>query len=142
VVLCEGVREVNISDFDGGGFAIYSSKSAAARQYTAAQAELRWPESANQAVVLGTLYQAHVAEVDDWIPFERYAPVNPYTRIAERCIGPAFLLKSYARRLKADGIEGRVTLKKSRVASKSRLRVIHFGSSFVVAERFTAEVKS
>ena len=41
-VICLGVREAHIVDFDGGGLAIYPTTHPAARQYAARQAEVRW----------------------------------------------------------------------------------------------------
>ena len=35
IVVCRGVHESNITDFDGGGLAVYSASHPAARQYAA-----------------------------------------------------------------------------------------------------------
>src|SRR5262249_21759467 len=81
VVHCFGVHEAKVTDLDGGGIALYASDHPAARQYTTPWSELRWPRETNQKAVLGTLYDAHINAVEDWVPFERYVlPNSPYQR--------------------------------------------------------------
>jgi len=56
-ILCRGVHEDTIIDFDGGGISAISKKNhPAIRQYTAPWAELRWSSGANEAAVLSILY--------------------------------------------------------------------------------------
>src|SRR5437879_4278528 len=59
-VRCLGVHEAKITDFDGGGLALYGSHHPAAKQYIARWGELRWARDSNQAAILATLYHAHV----------------------------------------------------------------------------------
>ena len=101
-------------------------------------------------MVLTTLYGAHIEATDDWVPFERYVFPNwPYTRGFESrskkeyvCRGPDFLIRAYAKALRAKGETPRVT--RLNIGSKKRHRpkVLHFGSSYVVAEDFAAERES
>jgi hypothetical protein len=101
----------------------------------------------NQAAVLATLYNAHVDEVDDWIPFERYLlPTMPYTRRFQprsrkefACRGPDFLIRAYAKALRMSGEKARVIALKVGRKTSDRPRVLHFGASYVVAEAFSAE---
>src|SRR5215813_4249448 len=101
VVSCRGVHEASITDFDGGGLAVYGSSHEAARQYMARQAQLRWPRSSNETEVLAALYRAHVEAVDDWIPFDRYLLIHtpwntpsfaPISDDQFVCAGPDFLI--------------------------------------------------
>jgi hypothetical protein len=144
---CLGVHEAKITDFDGGGLALYASHHPAAKQYIARWSELRWARDSNPAVVLATMYQAHIGVVHDWIPFEQYAlPNMPYTRgFRPRsgkefgCRGPGFLIRAYAQALRKSGVNVRVFPLKVGGKRSSRPRVLHFGTSYVVAEAFTAE---
>ena len=133
-IICECVREAQITDFDGGGLALYPTIHPAARQYTSRQGLLRWTISHNKAAVLGALYQAHTDAVDDWIPFDRYLPTNVISSKKCVCRGPHFLLRAYARALR--GELPRLDLLAVGKVRRTRLRVLHFGESFVVAEGF------
>jgi hypothetical protein len=135
-VACLGVREANITDFDGGGLLLYSPSHVAARQYTARLAELRWEESTDRATVLGALYQAHCGAVDDWIPFDRYVSLKAVSRGKCVCRGPGFLMRAYAKALRAKGEKPRLILRIGSNSKRSTLRVLHFGDSFVVAAKF------
>jgi hypothetical protein len=55
------------------------------------------------------------------------------------CRGPDFLLRAYAKALEAIGIEAKVTLKDAVRARSIRPRVLHFGSSYIVADVLNAE---
>jgi hypothetical protein len=136
--------EAKISDLDGGGLAVHDSTHPAARQYRARQAELRWRMGGDEIAALGALYQAHVELVDDWIPFDS----NAYpTRLWDYSFdlrgrdfvirGPDFLLRVYAKALKARGERPRLVLRRSK-AKPIRLKLLHFGSSYVVASKFVA----
>src|SRR5581483_5233595 len=109
-VICLGVHESNITDFDGGGLAVYPTSHPAARQYVARRAELRWPRTSDDVKVVVALQRAHVAAVDDWIPFDRHLLINTpwngtsvlpsFAPISGRnfiCRGPDFLLRAYAK---------------------------------------------
>ena len=76
IVVCRGVRESNITDFDGDGLAVYPTSHPAVRQYVARRAELRWPRSSDEVKVVVALQRAHVKAVDNWIPFDRYLQIN------------------------------------------------------------------
>lgn len=137
LVACEGVREIKLSDFDGGGIRLYPRTHPAARQF-GIQAKLQWPSRVDLGVNVGALYTAHEKLVGDWIPFERFAEIRQ-TKTARHCLGPLFLLRAYARELKSSGEEATVrSLGKSNV--KLLPRVLHFGESYVVADRFSARV--
>src|SRR5438552_3186528 len=64
---CRGLREVHITDFDGGGLAVYTRTGPVEQQYGARSATLRWVNSGNVDSALGALYRAHLDAVDDWI---------------------------------------------------------------------------
>ncbi len=140
-VICLGVREANVTDFDGGGLALYSVKHPAARQYLARRAKLRWSGKIDMTAVLGALYQAHMAAVDDWIPFDRYLSIEGLRGSRCVCQGPDFLMRAYAKVLRAQGMNPQLTLAKSK-AKSSTLEVLHFGGSSIVAASFTAEHRS
>jgi hypothetical protein len=133
-VACRGVRETNMTEFDGGGLAVYPGTHPAARQYWALKAELKWPLMRDDAKMLGVMYRAHATAVDDWIPFDRYS----FAAGDGVCQGPDFLLQAYARALKLVGEQVQLTVR--RAARKVvRPRVLHFGASYIVADTFTAE---
>lgn len=138
VVVCRGVREVQITDLDGGGLAIYPTSHPAAQQYVARRAELRWPRSSDQAKVIDTLHRAHAKAVDDWIPFDRYLPLNvnwivpsfaPVSGNNFVCRGPEFLLRAYAKALRKAGESARVNVRGSSKVNRIRACVLHFGAS-------------
>jgi hypothetical protein len=121
IVRSRGVHEANITDFDGGGLAVYGHSHEAARQYTARQAQLRWPRSSNEAEVLAALYRAHVELVDDWIPFDRYLLIHtpwiapsfaPSSGDRFICEGPDFLIRAYAKALRSVCEQVQVTLRR------------------------------
>lgn len=142
-ILCAGVRETHITDFDGGGLALYRSTYPTARQYTARRAELRWASRGATENMLGSLYRAHLDTVDDWVAFDRYA-FGSWTRSAlnkENLVlrGPDFLMRAYAKALRAIGESPRLKLQPRGKRRPAALRTLHFGESFVVAAGFTAE---
>ncbi|MGA2216876.1 MAG: hypothetical protein ABSG51_02235 [Terracidiphilus sp.] len=152
IVKCRGIHEAQITDLDGGGMALYPSSHPAAHQYFARRAELRWPRTCDETKVLAALYKAHVAETDDWIPFDRYLLMNtpwngsdylphfapvPGTKFV--CRGPDFLIRIYAKALEAIGEQVQVTVRSNLKRKAIRPNVLHFGTSHVVAETFTAQ---
>jgi hypothetical protein len=136
VIVCLDVREAHISDFDGGGLRLYPTTHAVARQYTAQHAELRWVASKDRATILGLLYQAHCGAVDDWIPFDRYVSLKAVSTKKCVCRGPGFLMRVYAKALRATGEKPHLTLRGGGNSKRSNLRVLHFGASFIVAAKF------
>jgi hypothetical protein len=141
-----GVREFSIRDADGGGLQLSGGLHPVLRQYTDSVAALRLESSVvDVAAVVGDLWAAHVALVDDWIHPERYLgqPRELQARLAKRrrtvCRGPAFLVRHYARTLARRGQAVSVASSTQRRPARSRPRLLHFGSSFVVANSFTSE---
>ena len=135
---CLGVREATITALDGGGLCVYSGTHTAARRYTARKAELRWSGSREKAAVIGALYQAHIAAVDDWIPFDEIVSEEAIAGSGFVCRGPEFLMRAYARAFRAKGERTRLILRGSKV-KPDRLKVLHFGESYVVAAAFSAQ---
>ena len=142
-ISCLEVREKHLTDFGGGGLRIYSGSHPAARQYLARQAELRWRRNDRAAEILGALYTAHLQAVADWIPFDRYTGTR-YTLIritsAKRPVirGPAFLLRAYANTLCNHAGDVKLVLRPVPAVKSDRLKVLHFGESYVVAKSFIA----
>jgi hypothetical protein len=95
---------------------------------------------------LATLYHAHIDAVDDWIPFERYVlpkipsacGFEPASRNEFAFRGPDFLIRAYARALRTGGERVQAVLK---VAKRKigRPGVLHFGESYVVADKFVTQ---
>lgn len=149
-VKCLRVHEVKITEFDGGGIALHGPDHPAAKQYATRWTELRWPRESNLAAVFTTLYGAHIEATDDWVPFERYVfPNMPYTRGFESrsakeyaCRGPDFLIRAYAQALRTKGETVRVIRLNTGGKRRGRPKVLHFGTSYVVAEGFAAEHQS
>lgn len=138
-VICLGVREAHITELDGGGLAIYSATHPAVRQYAARRAELRWVPHTDKATTLGALYQAHIDVTDDWIPFNRYVSTKSISGKTCSCRGPEFLMRAYAKALRARGGDPHLSLRRNSKRKPTRLRVLHFGESFVIAAGFRAE---
>jgi hypothetical protein len=151
-VSCFGVREVSLSDFDGGGLNWWDRDHPLLSQFTSPKASLRVRLSrTTNEMIIGILVSAHRAIVDDWIPFERFARPRLFRGVVNTTTiaGPEFLLAGYAARL-ADA-QVAATLKRhkrqlywyGRGWSERRydLSVLHFGSSFVAAERFAAQAE-
>jgi hypothetical protein len=149
-VQCLRVHEVKITDLDGGGIALSGTDHPAAKQYATRRSELRWPRNSNLAAVFTTLFDAHIDTTDDWVPFECYVfPNMPYARGFESrsanenaCRGPDFLIRAYAKALRMKGETVRVIRLNAGTKTRARPKVLHFGTSYVVAEGFTAERES
>jgi hypothetical protein len=137
-VSCTGVREINVSDFDGGGIRLYRSAHPAARQYTTRMAQLRCQPAGRWGAILGALAAAHVATVDDWIPLDRYLPMKRADKAGFVVRAPDFLVRAYARALGGLGVVVRVTTVGPRRRPSPAPRVLHLGNSFVVADGFEA----
>jgi hypothetical protein len=135
IVRCLGVREARLSDFNGGGLRLYSKTHPVAKQYSDARATVRLSGVTNCARILGVLMQAHVAAVDDWIPFDRYCPSLPFDGQSFVLRGPAFLLRRYAMALRAAGYHPRTVIH-SKAVSAQRYVALHFGDSYIVATAF------
>jgi hypothetical protein len=133
-IRCGSVREISISDLDGGGIRLYTSSHPAARQYSDAPATLRCAMGDGLNAGIGALLEAHRRQSDDWIPFDRYV-VTRKTPLVIR--GPAFLVRSYARALRGLRLAPEVSRRQAKRARRP-LRVLHVGGSFVVAALFEA----
>jgi hypothetical protein len=151
-VACRRVHEAKITDMDGGGLGVYAGTHPAARQYVARRAELRWPRSCNEAQVYLALHMAHMRAVDDWIPLDRYLPIETYWNGTSPqplfrpvsgsnfvCRGPDFLVRTYANALVGIGERVQLTLRRVPKVKPAQPKVLHFGGSYVVADSFTAE---
>jgi hypothetical protein len=134
-IVCGGVRELSVSDLDGGGIQLYSSSHPAAKQYSADGAALQWRPSGRGPEALGALLAAHIRLVDDWIPFERYTSPRRLEASQVTWRGPEFVMRAYARALRELGLPAKVVPKR-RLRRTSRPRCLHFGNSFVVSNRF------
>jgi hypothetical protein len=108
---CDRRPGVSLTDADGGGLQLSGGSHPVLRQYTDSVAALRLKGPvANVAPIIGELWAAHVALVDDWIRPERYLgpPKELQARLASHrrtvCRGPAFLVRHYARILARRGV--------------------------------------
>jgi hypothetical protein len=135
-ITCNGVRELCISDLDGGGIRLYPSSHPAAKQYSADSMELQWTPSGRAAEALGALLTAHERLLDDWVPFERYTSPVPRQATVVRWRGPDFVMRTYGRALRKLGLSTKLLPRQARRRAAG-VRCLHFGDSFVVSERFT-----
>jgi hypothetical protein len=148
-IRCSGVHELKISHEDFGGMAIYPANHPAARQYVVQSAELRWSRTCDEDRALGVLFSAHLETVDDWIEFDRSLGIElPWTRGNRHTYslpttdrefvlrGPSFLLRAYAKALKAIGEPVKLTLRNRRKGKSVQPKVLHFSESYVVADKF------
>jgi len=138
-VTCLGVHEAKITALDGGGIALYPTTHPAARECVARRAEVRWSGASDNATLLGALYQAHTEVVGDWIPFEWYSSIKTIAENKFSLRGPDFLMRSYAKVLRASGKAPKIILRGNLNSKSARPRVLHFGDSYVVANTFTAD---
>jgi len=138
-VSCLGVREAKITALDGGGLRLYPGTHPAALRYSARKAELRWSGIRDKAAVIGALYQAHIAATDDWLSFDEVVSVETISESRFICRGPDFLMRAYAKAFRAKGDRVQLTLRGGSKAKSARLKVLHFGDSYVVAAAFTAQ---
>ena len=145
VVLADGTREVCLRDFNGGGLRVYPSNHPAAKQYVDVKQRSQVSGVGDSPhSIVGALLDAHTRAVDDWIPFDRYLGAADLLvdRLAStrswRFSAPRFLSRIYARVLKDLGIRVNV-LSSPGARSSTRLRVLHFGESYIVAEDFKSQ---
>lgn len=143
-VHCDEVLEYHLSSAFDCGLDIWDASHPAIDQYVQQTERLTFATAAREpARVIGELWMAHRAAVDDWIPFDRYLNAELPLHIllasngGELAKGPAFLLEVYERVLNEHGC------RPSRVGSKEgaaeKASFIHFGESYVVARTFKAE---
>jgi len=138
-VSCLGVREARITALDGGGLRLYPGTHPAALRYSARRAELRWSGIRDKAAVIGALYQKHIAATDDWLPFDEVVSVESISENRFSCRGPDFLMRAYAKAFRAKGDRVQLINTRRSQAKSVRLKVLHFGESYVVAAAFTAQ---
>ncbi len=132
---CKGVRELHVSDLCGGGIRLYSSDHPAARQYISGVTRLSCRTKGDGQAAWLALASAHRAVVDDWVPLDRYLPATPPANGTIVVRAPQFLARVYARALRRIGLPVRVSAPNPR-SRKGRPKVLHLGSSFVVADIF------
>ena len=153
VVSCFGVREFSLSDFDGGGLNWWSDDHPLLSQFTSPKASLRVGRSgATNETIIGILALAHRAAVDDWIAFERFAHPRLFRGDVRTVTiaGPEFLLAGYAARLADAQVVATLKRHKRKLywsglgwsERRYHVSVLHFGHSFVVAERFAAQAEA
>lgn len=150
LVSCLGVREFSLRDFDGGGLNFWTGNHPLLSQYTSPKASLRVRVSREtREMVTGVLLLAHTDAVGDWIDFDRFIRVERVFRGdggSATLSGPRFLMEAYAASLAAADIGATLKRHKRRLywdgigwsERRYRLSLLHFGDSFVAAERFTA----
>jgi hypothetical protein len=136
-IRCAQVHMAKITAWDGGGLAVYSSNHPAAREFSARQAEVRWSGTSDKSSLIGALYKEHANAVDDWIPFDSYSSVRDISKGRFSFKGPEFLMRAYAKALRAIGEHPQLILRRKKRAVSPR--VLHFGDSYVVANSFVAE---
>lgn len=138
---CSRVHEARITDWDGGGIAVYGSKHPAALQFAARQAEVRWTghTDEDEPSTMAAVYQAHMETVDDWIDFDTYSNIQLKAKNMRAYRGPEFLIRAYAEALRSVGKHPKLILGRRRTRSM-KLSVLHFGASRVVAAAFLAKV--
>jgi hypothetical protein len=98
---------------------------------------------------LGVLLESHRAVADDWIEFDRFLSIDKSARISARTIkivAPHFLLAEYRRHLTQAGFLTRLSKPRRKLywsgngwsTRRHKVSMLHFGSSFVAAESFSA----
>jgi hypothetical protein len=148
-VSCRQVRDFCLIDFDGGGLNLWKRNHPVIQQFSSPKASLAINLGARGAEVLAVLLEAHRSAVDDWIEFDRFADFDRSSKTSARrlrIVAPQFLATAYHRRLTLAGFSAQLTKSKKqfywsgRGWSKRRCRIsmLHFGSSFIVADSFSA----
>jgi hypothetical protein len=142
-VRCIRVRQWHVDDLDGGGIRLYGSDHPLARQHSSAKARLRLERIENAGAAIAALVIAHARIFDDWVPLERYlgnlGDLSDRVASGLSVTGPEFVLKAYARALRSVAA---ASLSRRPKVGAARFRVLHFSQSFVVAERFEADLIS
>ena len=141
-VRCIRVREWHLEDLDGGGIRLYGSDHPVARQYSSLKARLRLSRVDDAGAAIAALLAVHNRIFDDWVACERY--LGNLGDLAGRLAsgltitGPEFVLKAYARALRSQA--SAIVKIQSKQSRSARCRILHFSQSFVVAERFEADL--
>jgi len=98
----------------------------------------------SSSVVCAALVTAHGRIFDDWVPIDRYRgsfadlPVRVGNGLS--LTGLEFVLKAYARALRS--VSAASLSRRPKRIGPARIKVLHFSQSFVVAERFDADLMS
>jgi hypothetical protein len=105
---------------------------------------LRLERVEDAGAAIAVLVTAHARIFDDWVPIDRYLGsfADLPGRVAKglSLTGPEFVLKAYARALRS--VAGGSLNRRLKRADTARFRALHFSQSFVVAERFEADLIS
>lgn len=149
-VVCEHVHEMVITDDDLGGLNFWERAHPIAEQFSSPKASLSIGlGKRTRDECAGALLRAHRAAVDDWIDFDRFVRPQQWLTGSSKQItvaGPQFLLEAYERELVRDGFVVRLKRHKRRLywsgpgwsEKKYELSVLHFSSSYVAAQTFSA----
>ena len=135
-----GVLEQKFTVIDQCGLNVWRGNHPAIDQYQTPREFLHFgaaPLAPHE--VIGRLWAAHVALVDDWIPFERY--LNCELPLADLlacgsgllATGPAFLISAYVPILEDAGCMPAVKRLPTR-RKPGALALTHFGESYVISE--------
>jgi hypothetical protein len=136
----ERTLEHRLSDVVSYGLNVWHDDHPLIRQYTDPRQYLHFSSPPrNVDEVLGALWRAHVALVNDWIPFARFlnAEMKPSALLAGGnglfATGPAYLIAAYAEVLDAQGC-GITRLELARWRPPKNVVMAQLGASYVVAE--------
>jgi hypothetical protein len=148
IVSCRQVRDLCLADFDGGGINHWARDHPTIWQFSSPRASLAISfGNHTRAECLGVLLEAHHIAVDDWIEFDRFADIDRKTSAGPpKIVAPQFLLAEYRRRLVRAGFSAQLTKPRKRFywsgrgwsLRRSKVSMLHFGNSFIIAESFTA----
>ncbi len=156
VVRATTVHEYKIFDANDCGLNHFRENHVAISQYTDKTANLFFQGTySSPYAVVGSLYEAHTEVAQDWIEFEKYLNTNQtvsslieagFGKLAD---GPVFLLKEYMEVLRNFGIKSNIADQMppkrwngmSWVEFSSVPELLHFGGSYVIADRFHASMQ-
>ena len=147
LVTCSGVHEWQLTELDGGGVQLYSWRHPAARQYASPFSRITFASGPSQVrTLVGALAAAHARVADDWIPSDRY--LGAFDKLSSRLErggrvvvkAPEFLARAYARAARSCAALVELAEAGRPTGPIARPRVLHFSNSYVVADRFSAEI--
>ena len=162
-VVATGVRDHQIGDANGGGVGLVDdAQHPGLIAHTEPRETLHFeaPPGIDTDAVMGALFLAHRRAFDDWIAFDRYLDFNRYA--SERpppeellradgtlVTGPRSLVACYRAVLDERGYSTRATSAPPPSwwdgerwrTDLTPLAMLHFGNSWVVAQRFDARVR-
>jgi len=141
---------LSLTDFDGGGLNLWKRDHPVIQQFSSPKASLIIALGARGfAECLAVLLETHRDAVDDWIEFDRFVDINRWSKTMSRrlrIVAPRFLITAYHGHLTRAGFSARLLKRgkplywSGRGWSKRQCKVsmLHFGSSFIVADSFSA----